>query len=164
MKLVLGVIDVPYAAAAPAAVKRALRWRHGKRPWQHLGGFTTTGDVAEILEARYSIMGTFYELHGDEIAGTMEDVIAGKFENLLMGAPYSGQIFEEGDLSSVEQSFRKFLDDEGMDGRAAGVPTAAALAGVNHRLKHPYAKGNSPRSSFIDSGLYQDSVRVWVID
>jgi len=162
MRLHLGVVDVPYSQAIPAVTKRALRWRYGKKPWQRLGGTTTTGDVAKILEARYGVMATFYELHGDAVARTLEDVIGGKLESLMMGAPLSDRIFEEGDLSPVEQEFRQFLDGREMDGRA-GVPTAAAQRGVNHRLAHPYARREA-RPSFIDTGLYQASMRAWVSD
>jgi hypothetical protein len=163
MKLTFGVDDVPYAAALPAAAKRAARWRAGKRPWQRLGGFTTTGDVAEILERRYGVMATFYARHGQEIADELTETVAGKLENLMMGGPQSGRAFEEGDLSGVEQMFRAFLDNREMDG-APGVPTGAAQRGVNNRLAHPYVKGNPARPSFINTGLYSASMRAQITE
>lgn len=163
MKLIFGVVDIPYSAALPAAAKRSIRWRAGKKPWQHLGGFTTTGDVADILERRYGIMGYFYEKHGQEIADDLTDTLEGKLENILLGAPYSGRLFEDTDFEEVQSMFRKFLDDREMDGQP-GVPTGAAQKGVNHRLQHPYAKANGERPSFIDSGTYQLSMRARIDD
>ena len=160
----LGVLDVPYAQAMAAPERRVARWRYAKKPWQHFGSLNTTGDVAEILERRYGIMGIFYEVHGTEIVSAVESAMQGKLENLLMGSPAdtSGPLFAAGDLSQVEEMFRHFLDAEEMNGRAPGVPTKAALDGVNHRLKHPYVASNPPRPSFIDTGLYQASMRAWV--
>jgi hypothetical protein len=37
----------------------------------------------------------------------------------------------------------------------------AALHGVSHRFKHPYAR-RARRPSFIDTGLYQNSFAAWV--
>lgn len=124
----------------------------------------TTGDLAEILEARYAIMETFYEKYEDDIGRMIEDALQDKMDNLQMGGPVdASMILAEGELSAIEQRFRSFLDNEEMNGRA-GVPTAAALAGVNHRLLHPYAQANPQRPSFIDTGIYQSSMRAWVDD
>lgn len=141
LKLHLGVVDAPYSTK----------------------GSTTTGDVAEILESRYGIMETFYRTNEDEIVAALEAAMQGKLETLLLGGPVdTAELFSDGDFGPIEQAFRKFLDTEGMRGRAAGVPTAAAQAGVNHRLLHPYAKSNPPRPSFIDTGSYQTSMRAWI--
>jgi hypothetical protein len=43
-----------------------------------------------------------------------------------------------------------------------GTPTQAALRGVNHRRRHPYRRSNPRRPSFIDSGLYEASMRAWI--
>jgi hypothetical protein len=43
-----------------------------------------------------------------------------------------------------------------------GVPTKAALKGINHRLRHPYRKSNPRRPSFVDTGLYVASFRAWM--
>jgi hypothetical protein len=64
--------------------------------------------------------------------------------------------------SAIKTEFNKFIDSKAMDGVQPGVPTAAALAGVNHRLKHPYAKGNPVRPSFKDTGLFEQSMRSWI--
>ncbi len=151
MKLHLGVLDVAYSSSyAPA-----------KRLSQSPPRSNSTGDVAEILEARYGVMAKFYELHGQEIADDVAEVLQDKLEALLLGAPVSEELLPEGSLSKIEERFRKMLDDKELDGQVAGVPTQASLRGVSHRLLHPYAR-RSPRPSFIDSGQYQDSMRAWV--
>lgn len=162
VKLVLGVADVPYSQALSAQAARTMRWRLGKRPWQRLAGTQTTGDVAQILEARYAIMENFWEMHGEAIADSLAEVMRGNLENLMMGAPLPDRLFAEGDLSRIEEMFREMLDRQELDGRVAGVPTDAARRGVNPRLMHPYAKDNPERPSFIASGLYQSSMRAWV--
>ena len=162
MKLILGVVDIPYSASLTAHERRTARWRHAKRSWQGLSGTQTTGDVAEILEARYGVMQHFWEAHGEECASDLADVLMGKIENALMGAPEQDASIVEGDLGRIEERFRAMLDNRELDGRVEGVPTQAALRGVNHRLAHPYARGNSARPSFIDTGAYQNSMRAWI--
>lgn len=136
-KLSLGVEDLPYAD-------------DGK----------TTGDVAEILETKYGVMETFAELHGQEIADDLAAAAAGALGDLLVGAPVSHPFAEaEG---KIAKRFRDCLNARELDGKIVGVPTAASLAGVNHRLKRPYRKSNPVRPSFIDTGLYQASMRAKV--
>ena len=122
----------------------------------------STGDVAETLEAQYSIMQTFFEVHGQEIADALAEAAVGSLENILMGAPVANHPFIAGE-TEIQRMFGQFLDLKEMDGRAAGVPTRAALNGVNHRMKDPFAK-RAERPSFIDTGLYQSSFRAWVDD
>lgn len=143
----LGVLDVPYVNA-PSGTK-------GKSA----AGEKTTGDIAEILEAKYGIFQTFVEIHGDDVAKALEDSVAGALESVLMGAPPRNDLHGAG-TSKIETMFKDFLSKQEMDGRGvAGVPTQAALKGVNHRLKR---KRGAPRPSFIDTGLYQSSMRAWV--
>ena len=162
MKLVLGVVDIPYTAAVAGQAARTERWKSGKKPWQNLASQVQTGDVAEILEARYGVMQHFWEAHGEECAADLADVLMGKIENVLMGAPEQDASVVEGDLGRIEERFRAMLDNRELDGRVEGVPTQAALRGINHRLAHPYARGNSARPSFIDTGAYQNSMRAWI--
>lgn len=159
MKLHLGVIDQNYFG----------------------GGDKSTADVAQILEANYAIMGTFAEMNSEFIGEALSDSVTGAMESLLSGS-VSPDAFASG-AAKIEQRFREFLDQEEMAGfrgsvfasAAAGayqvggkglgqVPTKAALRGVNHRLKHPYAKANPRRPSFIDTGLYEASFRAWVAE
>lgn len=148
----LGVVDLPYANA-PKKNQR----KRGK------GGTQTTGDVATWLENRYGIMERFVDLHGDDvIVPAMENAIEGQLEQLLLGAPLSASIFGSAE-GKIDTAFRKMIDSRELEGLGiAGVPTAAALAGVNHRMKSGYTKGRQRRASFDDTGLYVSSYKTWV--
>ena len=152
MILHLGVNDIPYAHEPPAKAKR------GKKPAKIVSGQQATGDVAEILERKYGIMAMFALLRGADIGDALARGLQGEMESLMMGKPPGANPFA-GAGSVIETEFRKFLDNQEMDGRAFCVPTRAALMGVNHRLK---IKRGAPRPSFIDTGLYQSSFRAWV--
>lgn len=129
-----GVIDIPYDE-----------------------GKATTGDVAEILEAKYKIMQTFFDLHQDKIADFLAKDMAAQIENMLAGAPIPHEPLGEA-MGEIKALFAKFLDDEEMNG-AEGVPTDAALKGISRRFKK-LKSGRRP--SFIDTGSYQASFRAWV--
>lgn len=134
----LGVIDVPYAR------------RSGK----------TTGDVAEILEAKYHIMEVFYQQNEALVARSLEKSVAGALESLLLGAPSSIDAFGAG-TSGIEDRFKQFLSRREVEKLGyPGVPTQAALRGVSHRFKGK--RSGKRRPSFIDTGLYQSSFKVWV--
>lgn len=120
----------------------------------------TTFDVAKILEAKYGIMATYYRVHGQEIADAITNSLAGAIESLAMGQAVDP--WNSG-MGKVEERFRLFITSlEAERGGIPGTPTKAALAGVNHRLKHPYAKDNPRRPSFWDTGIYTLSFRAWV--
>jgi len=138
-KLHLGVIDIPHSG--------------GK-------GNLTTGDLAEILEAKYHIYQTFYERHQSEIIGALERSLQDFLEDRLSGSPANAVSFAGGE-AAIKALFSRFIDSEEMNG-LPGVPTAAARAGVSHRRKHPYAKRNPPRPSFRDTGEFEDAFRAWV--
>lgn len=173
MILSFGVIDVPYADSSYRPVTRkqsatqrvgAARRGNAAAPAtssQHM----TTGDVAEILEAKYHIMETFYELHEDEIDDLLANSIGDAIETLWTtnGESQGNDPTLQG-TGDIESKFKDFLSMRGMDATATpGVPTMAAMKGVNHRMLHPYAKRGS-RPSFIDTGLYQSSIKVQVLD
>lgn len=155
MKLHLGVIDHPYAYPQPAA-------RKGKRKPKRSTPSITTFDVAEILEAKYHVMQNFFEVDKLFVMRALETGLAGTLEDLLQGAPTSGDPFASaGD--DIGDRFKQWLSMGGMEKIGyPGVPTAAALAGVNHRFQHPYAKANKRRPSFIDTGQYQAAFKAWV--
>jgi hypothetical protein len=160
MKIHLGVADVPYVdvSEAPKKVAQAKRGKSNKPVAPPAAaGTQSTGDVAEILEGKYGIMGAFAEKHEDDIAKALENSLAGTLENLMMGAPPANNPFGTAEMA-IEDSFKAALDSREFDG-ITGVPTQAALKGINHRLKS--GKG-SPRPSFIDTGLYQASFKAWV--
>lgn len=159
----LGVTDVPYnpspitpERAARRRPRGGVRWRPPRR-----ASSTSTGAVAEILEHRYSLFSMFATFHGKDVEDLVAEYVQGKLENALTGAPYEATRLDD-PIQSLEQVFRKALDDREFDGRIAGVPTQAARRGVNHRLAHPYARGNPERPSFIDTGQLQTSLRIWL--
>jgi len=156
----LGVLDVPYSAvqtdsSADKDVAKFVATGGG-------GKGVTTGDVAEFLEEKYKVMETFADRNIEEFADQWAETQADALADLAAGAPLEavnpGLALE----SQVETKFREFIDSRAMDG-ADGVPTEAARKGVNHRLKHPYAKDNPERPSFKDTGLYEASMKAQVL-
>ena len=139
MKLHLGVIEYPYTDATGV----------------------TTGDVAEILEAKYHVIELFYQELGDDVSKTLELSAARAIQDLFAGAPPRSVSLTAEAEGEIEAAFRLFLDQRELDGVVPGVPTQAAIRGVNHRLKHPYKKSNPERPSFVDTGTYQQSFKAW---
>ena len=164
MKLTLGVLDVPYPApeADPPVLtaKQARRRRRADvRAAFGVQESVTTGDVAQVLEARYHVMETFYELHAQEIADDITVSLKNSLEDAISGGGPIGNYQLSDSESFIQAEFVKFIDSKEMEGLGIpGVPTQAALDGVNHRMKHPYAK-RAPRPSFRDTGLYSQSFR-----
>lgn len=136
----LGVADVPYQIG-----------RNGK----------TTGDVAEILEAKYHVMERFWNRHGPDF---VDGLVAGQvqaMEAAITGRPVT--VDTRSVLSEMQHEFRRFISTREVERVGIkGVPTQAALKGVSHRRKHPYAGRNPRRPSFRDSGLYMASFRAWI--
>lgn len=151
----LGVVDVPYVdKEAPAAQRK--RIKAGKPP---AANELTTGDVAEILEDKYHVMEVFYEVHKDDIAKDLEKSVEGALETIMMSGPSDVDPFGDA-TSKIDERFTDFLTNREMEKLGyPGVPTQAALDGVNHRLKHPYAAKNKRRPSFVDTGLYLASFK-----
>ena len=145
----LGVNDVPYDYR-PEGQKSSTGRRQA----------TSTGDVAEILETKYGVMQFFWDRHQAEVVSELRNSIEGALETLIMGGPSLRGSPAAAGGSEVEVMFQRFLDAKEMDGQVTGVPTAASLAGVNHRFKR--RKQGSPRPSFVDTGLYQSNFRCWV--
>lgn len=159
----LGVLDQPYNEFAPP--KKIARAKKGKknRPVKptSTAATKTTGEVAEILEEKYGVLDTFAFARLPDIATALENSIAGELETLIMGGRPSGNPFQ-GAESAITTMMKKFISSQEIEHMGiAGVPTQAALDGVNHRLKHPYAKKNPARPSFMDTTLYWQSLRAW---
>jgi hypothetical protein len=151
----LGVIDLPYQNVQPRAVGKRRRRSKGGTPNK------TTGDIAEILEAKYHVMGLFLQLHGEEIGDDLAESVSGAIESFIMGAPVSLNPFGSG-TSKIEDRFKQMLSTKELDSLGyPGIPTEAALRGFNPRLKHPYRR-RAPRPSFIATGQYQASFKAWV--
>lgn len=148
----LGVLDQPYRSRMRARGER----RRVKGPTLPV----TTGDVAEILEAKYGVMEAFWRVKADRITRALERAMSDAIETLVKTGR---SVSPWGDAAGeIESLFRDFIDSrEAERVGIMGTPTQAALRGVNHRLKHPYAKGNPRRPSFKDTGLYSRSFRFW---
>jgi hypothetical protein len=144
MTLHLGVIDAP----------------HGE-----LG----TGDLAEMLEEKYHVMETFYNMNESTINGYLTDAFESAFEAAAMGAP-AGDPFHAA-AAKIETRFKEALSAKEFDRKIPGVPTQASLEGTSQRFKKAKErKGKKRRSkrpgrpSFIDTGIYQSSFKSWVDD
>lgn len=140
MKIAFGVLDIPYANDAK----------------------TTTGDVAEILESKYGVMAAFYESHSEKIADAMMEGLADQLAAFAAGAPMPSNPFAQGE-ADTEQMFRDFLSSAQIEKMGIpGVPTQAALDGINHRKK--VVRTGEKRPSFIDTGMYQQAFKCEVKD
>lgn len=160
-----GVIEQAYVHEPVAgAARKGKKWRRS----DIIGGEgATTGDVAEILEARYHIMEVFFEVHRDKIVEEVEKAYAGAMNSIANGQTNAGLNPLAGAAEEIQIMFSDFLSQKEMDNLSVNgyfgkyqVPTRAAQRGVSHRFAHPYAR-RPPRPSFIDTGTYQNSFRVW---
>ena len=157
----------------PDTVSSSGRVGSGRRLGLHLGvlvqpyrasGRTvkglTTADVAGFLEDKYGLMGVFYRVHNRTVVDAIENSLEGAMESLLMGQAIDP--WGRG-MQKIQTAFKDFISSrEAERVRIPGTPTQAALMGVNHRLKRPYARANPRRPSFKDTGLYMASFRAWV--
>jgi hypothetical protein len=144
----LGVTDLPYAQA-PGRRRR-------NKPVK--SGTQTTGDVAGWLENRYHVIEHFLQLHGDAIGAALEQGLADTLEAALTGAPKPDNLIA-GASGEIEELFRRMLESRELDALGyPGIPTKAAQSGVNPRLKR---KRGDERPSFIATGLYSNSFKIW---
>jgi len=119
----------------------------------------TTGDLAEILEAKYDLFRGFVEDNLDKIADQMADALDGALNNMLNGAAVPENPYAEA-MEWVGARFREFINSGEVERLGLiGVPTEAALKGVNHRLK---IKRGGRRQSFVDTGLLVASFIAWM--
>jgi hypothetical protein len=154
----LGVIDIPYVHP-PSKVPQAKKGKKGPVKQKVQSGTQTTGDVAGWLEKKYGVMQAFVDMQLPAIAVELEESLAGALENLMMGAPVGNGPFVTAE-SNIAQMFKTFLAEGEIEHASVpGVPTQAALKGINHRLG---INRGAPRPSFIDTGLYQQSFIAWI--
>lgn len=122
---------------------------------------TTTGDVAEILEAKYGLFSAFYAVHQQDVADAMANGMAGMLEKIMGGGPAPDDPFKAG-MDDVETLFKTFLfTGEAERVGIPGTPTKASLKRKSSRFK----TGRNPaayRPSFIDTGLMEASFKSWV--
>jgi hypothetical protein len=136
-RLHFGVVEVGYA------------W--GNRP-------RTTHQVASFLEARYGVIERFAGDHEKKIRQMAREQAERHARAVVKGREPSLQPM----LDEIKRDFKSYILRKALDGRVRGVPTKASLMGVNHRLRHPYRKGNPVRPSFFDTGLYVSAFKAWV--
>jgi hypothetical protein len=130
-------------------------------PYEHESGGKTTGEVAEILEAKYHVMEVFYEVDEDEIVGFLAESLQGALEDHMGGAPAGRDPFAAG-AEQIKARFDIFITQEEIVGRGVpGVPTKAARRGVSHRFKSK-KNPSGGRPSFVDTGLYLSSFVAWM--
>jgi hypothetical protein len=147
LTLHLGIIEQNYTNSSGKSLKAA-------------GRVVSTGDVAGYLEERYHIYEHFFQIHSGQIGDAIADDMAGSLETMLMGG--STNLTLGTATSKIDAMFKKMLSERELDQLGyPGIPTQAAKDGVNHRMKHPYAKRRE-RPSFIDTGLYQASFKSWI--
>lgn len=157
----LGVADVGYHDAPKAYRKARKAGKHGKARKSSSPTHTSTGDVATWLEEKYGVMQHFFNAHEKDIAGDLENSLGGALETLLMGGNPGLNVFDSA-TTKIEERFKTFLSTQEIERLGIpGVPTGAALRGVNHRLKSGYG---ARRPSFIDTGLYQATMKSWVVE
>jgi len=142
MKLMLGFESLSYSSLATPRQRRS-----GKKIY---GGGTNTQEVANRLERGYSIVETFYDMEEDNIVDIIEDAFLEDIEEVMtMGKPSKKGISDR-ETKKIEAMFREKLDQHAYDGVISGVPTEASI--------------RDSRPSFVSSGLYRKSFRVWVED
>ena len=164
----LGVFDIPYPSPVPKARKVPIKPRKKplKRPIQQrlpLGHQQTTYGVAMILEKKYHVMGRLYEKHKAHVTQLLIDEMAGQMANLrVQGRSNASMTLDlSAAASAITDIIKQGIAQRELDG-FPGIPTRAARMGVNHRLKHPYARNNPERPSFIDTSLYHTSITSWI--
>lgn len=115
--------------------------------------------LADILEAEYHVFEHFWQMHKEEIAS---ELISAMNKELFQEGSGRKIQFSNRALSDIKHQFSQFLTMKEMDALGyPGIPTKASLAGINHRMKHPYAK-RPARPSFIDTGQYMASFIAWL--
>lgn len=164
VKIHFGVIDHPYAYVRQLLSKKGKPLKRG----QKVELSTTTGEVAERLEERYAIFENFYARERQYIEEQIMESLEGAAESLLSGAPPTHDPFGAA-TSAIEDRVKRDIMNNAFDWNIPGVPTAASgrvpairQGGVNHRLAHPYSKDNPPRPSFVDTGNFEASIKVWI--
>jgi len=144
LKLKLGVVDVPEP-----------------------GGITSHG-LGKILEEKYTLFSSYVEMHHKDIENELCQAIVGAFETYQATGYIAKQPFDAAG-QELTLGLKQFIYKEELAGKVAGVPTQAALEGVTtrkvgrgKRAKFKRVKTGVRRPSFIDSGIFEASTKVWV--
>lgn len=126
---------------------------------------TGTGDVAEWLENKYGILGSFAEVHAQAIADDMAKSVKSQITAMMLGGSVSDPFAQAS--TDIVARMKKYISTQEVERVLGGrgvmryqVPTKAALDGVRHRAKKKTI--GTRRPSFIDTGMYQGSLTAWV--
>ena len=149
-----------YQARSPVKLKGKMRFK--PRSVRAYGANRTTKEVSQEIESKYHVVETFSEMEGPFIVDLIEGATVDAIEAIIEGRIPSLKI-QDSSTKEIEQRFRDNLDSRRYDGVISGVPTLAAQRGVDHTQHRPYAK-RGPRPSFVDTGLYKNTFRVWVTE
>jgi hypothetical protein len=166
LNLIFGFEDIAYSArldeaVSPLSVRRRRGQKKLSRSQQVYGAGKSTAQVAQELEARYGIVATFAEMEQDTIANILSEYVAEEVVHYVDGSTPTPTVPDQA-LKRIERKFQLNLSQRKYDGRISGVPTWAARRGYQHQFARPYSKSHGPRPSFVDTGMYQMTFRVWV--
>jgi len=126
----------------------------------HLDSRITTGDLAQILESKYDLFRGFYESNADQIADILARSIDSAMSDLLNTGHAPENPYADG-CEEIAALFKSFLDTGAAEKIGMiGVPTQAALKGINHR-KSAFQKG-ARRPSFEDTMMLRNSLLAWM--
>ena len=137
----------------------------------------TTHDVSVILEKKYHVMQTFFNIYEDEIIEKIEQSLESAFNVFVNSGQQQDNPFAKTE-HFIDAQFKDALARQIFDGLIDGVPTLASLMGVSSRFESgdnniieevvgdngkifKVKKTGVPRPSFIDTGLYQTSFKSW---
>lgn len=138
VKLNLGVIDEAYTAAG--------------------GGSKTTLQVARILESKYHVMETFYELHGQSVHKALNDSVRGAVQSMLLDDAPRFDL----DITKIKAAFTNYLDSGEWE-KASGQYIKAAHN--RHQVHHNDGSKEQNRRSnraFIRTGQYLQAFQAWL--
>ena len=123
---------------------------------------STTGEVAEVLEERFEVIGTFYELYGQKIADEIASVMASEINAMAKGEPLGNLPIQKA-MEKIRTWFSNYLD-QGEWEASTGIKIGVAQEGVSHRFKDArnLAGKRGSRPAFVDTGLFQASFRSWM--
>jgi hypothetical protein len=150
LKLKLGVIEVPEP-----------------------GGLSSY-ELGKILEEKYTLFSSFVDIHHGDIEHELCEAVAGAFETFQATGHVAKQPFDSAGQQITKQ-LKEFIYKEELAGKVAGVPTQAALEGLSTRTmsgktprkvrkgqKFKRVKTGVRRPSFIDTGIFEASTKVWI--
>lgn len=118
----------------------------------------TSYDVAVILEEKYGLFSVYADQYAEVMAQHISEDVAGSMETFLMTGRFPAEPLPQA-ADAIGKDFQKFIYTREVESVGIpGVPTQAALMGVNKRLK---TKKGARRPSFIDSGILESSLKAW---